>query len=140
MSISAMLSAQTQKQLYISNDDHTDYMWTGNEEQYREAFIKMLDYYILQIDKTATLSLPYQSRFNCDGTYWLWEYERNKTPEEFRKLIAMIKSGHISVPYNALVSCYGAASAEGIGPSSCNGKSNLATGPCLIMGGFWCEV
>jgi alpha-mannosidase len=114
-----MLSAQTfkhekPKQLYISNDDHTDYMWTGNEEQYKEAFIHMLDYYTARSDKTATLPSPYQSRFNCDGTYWLWEYEKHKTPADFEKLIAKIKSGHISVPYNALVSCYGASLAEAI--------------------------
>jgi alpha-mannosidase len=114
ISMSAMLSAQPQKQLYISNDDHTDYMWTANEKQYKEAFIKMLDYYLVQIDKTATLPSPYQSRFNCDGSYWLWEYEKYKTAGEFQKLISKIKSGHLSVPYNTLVSCYGAAPAEGI--------------------------
>jgi alpha-mannosidase len=103
-----------QKQLYISNDDHTDYMWTGNEAQYREAFIKMLDYYIAQSDSTSNLPSPYQGRFNADGTFWLWEYERNKSPEAFQKLINKIKSGHISVPYNALVSCYGGNNVEGV--------------------------
>ncbi len=107
------ISAQEKNQLYISNDDHTDYMWTGNEKQYQEAFIKMLDYYITQSDKTASLPLPYQNRFNCDGTFWLWEYEKHKTNEEFLKLIRKIKSGHISVPYNALVSTYGASTTEG---------------------------
>jgi alpha-mannosidase len=111
--IPAILAGQDQKKLYISNDDHTDYMWTGNESQYREAFIKMLDFYIDQSDKTAALPSPYQSRFNCDGTFWLWEYEKHKTQEEFQKLIAKVKSGHISFPYNALVSCYGAQTTEG---------------------------
>lgn len=111
--IPARLAGQDKKQLYISNDDHTDYMWTGNESQYREAFIKMLDFYIDQSDKTAALPSPYQSRFNCDGTFWLWEYEKHKTPEEFQKLIEKVKSGHISFPYNALVSCYGANTTEG---------------------------
>ncbi len=108
------LCAQEKKQLYISNDDHTDYMWTGNESQYRAAFIKMLDYYVDQSDKTSTLASPYQGRFNCDGTFWLWEYEKNKTQSEFLKVIDKIKSGHISVPYNALVSCYGGNNTEGI--------------------------
>ncbi len=111
--IPARLAGQDKKQLYISNDDHTDYMWTGNESQYREAFIKMLDFYIDQSDKTAALPSPYQSRFNCDGTFWLWEYEKHKTPEEFQTLIEKVKSGHISFPYNALVSCYGANTTEG---------------------------
>ncbi|WP_194777662.1 glycosyl hydrolase-related protein [Pararhodonellum marinum] len=104
----------TPKQVYISNDDHTDYMWTGNEAQYREAFMKMLDYYIAQSDSTLSLPSPYQGRFNADGTFWLWEYEKNKSPEAFQKLIDKIKSGHISVPYNALVSCYGANNVEGV--------------------------
>src|SRR5690349_16380806 len=107
--LSAQALKQEPKQLYIANDDHTDYMWTGNEQAYQEAFIHMLDYYLAQSDKTANLPSPYQSRFNCDGTYWLWVYEKHKTPAEFEKLIAKIKSGHISVPYNALVSCYGAS-------------------------------
>ena len=114
ITITTVLSAQVPKQLYIANDDHTDYMWAGNENQYREAFIKMLDYYIAQSDSTASLPSPYQSRFNCDGSFWLWEYEKNKTSGEFLKLISKIKSGHISVPYNAVASCYGAAPAEGI--------------------------
>jgi alpha-mannosidase len=107
------LHAQTPLQLYISNDDHTDYMWAGNENQYTEGFIKMLDYYIAQSDKTSSLPSQYQSRFNCDGTYWLWEYKKHKTPEQFHRLIDKIRSGHISVPYNALVSCYGAGTTEG---------------------------
>ncbi|GAB2801911.1 hypothetical protein GCM10027275_55160 [Rhabdobacter roseus] len=102
------------KQLYISNDDHTDYMWTGNEAQYRDAFIRMLDYYIAQSDSTSSLPSPYQGRFNADGTFWLWEYGANKSPEEFQKLISKIKSGHISVPYNALVSCYGGTNVEAV--------------------------
>lgn len=113
LSFSVMLSAQTPKQLYISNDDHTDYLWAGNESQYKEAFIKMLDYYIEQSDKTAALPSPYQSRFNCDGSYWLWQYEKYKSQADFLKLISKIKSGHISFPYNTLVSTYGANNVEG---------------------------
>jgi len=114
MTISVVVLGQTRKQLYISNDDHTDYMWSGNESQYQEAFIKMLDYYITQSDKTLSLPSPYQSRFNCDGSYWVWEYEKHKSPAHFQKLIAKIKSGHISMPYNTLVSTYGANTVEGI--------------------------
>lgn len=36
-------NAQTSKRIYLANDDHTDYMWTGNEVQYDSAFVKMLD-------------------------------------------------------------------------------------------------
>ena len=110
----SMLPTQAQKLLYIANDDHTDYMWAGDESQYSDAFIKMLDYYIDQSDRTDTLPSAFQNRFNCDGNYWLWEYEKRKTKQEFQRLIGKIRSGHISVPYNALVSCYGAIPTEGI--------------------------
>ena len=35
-----------QKKLYISNEEHTDYMWTADAQTYRNVFIKQLDYYI----------------------------------------------------------------------------------------------
>ncbi len=44
-----------QKHLYLANDDHTDYMWTANEEKYDSAFVHMLDYYLDQIDSTESL-------------------------------------------------------------------------------------
>ncbi len=112
--ITTLLHAQPQKELYIANDDHTDYMWSGDENQYRDAFIKMLDYYLEQSDQTAALPSPFQSRFNCDGSYWLWVYEKHKSSQEFQRLIDKIRSGNISMPYNTLVSCYGAVPAEGI--------------------------
>ena len=45
-----------QKRIYIAPDDHTDYMWSGNEEEYRQAFVEMIDYYLDLADKTAEQS------------------------------------------------------------------------------------
>lgn len=42
--------AQPVKRLYIANDDHTDYMWSGTEAQYDSAFLHMLDYQLGQIE------------------------------------------------------------------------------------------
>ena len=39
-------TAQEPKRIYIAPDDHTDYMWTADEETYRQAFIEMIDYYL----------------------------------------------------------------------------------------------
>ena len=39
------LSAQ-QKKIYLAPDDHTDYMWSSNEDGYKQAFLETLDYYI----------------------------------------------------------------------------------------------
>ena len=42
----------------------------------------------------------------------MWTYERQKPAADFQRLIDRIKSGHISVPLNALCICQGAAPAE----------------------------
>ncbi len=113
VALAVSLQAQ-QKRIYIANDDHTDYMWTGNEEEYRQAFIEMLDHYLDLADKTKKEPSEFQSRWHCDGTIWLWNYERNKTAPEFARLIENIRDGHISVPLNALVSTYGGTPMEAI--------------------------
>ena len=102
------------KRLYIANDDHTDYMWTADAETYAGVFVDMLDYYLALADATEKNPAPYQSRFNCDGSYWLWTYEKRKSAAEFQRLIARIKDGHISAPMTALVSCYGGMPAEAV--------------------------
>jgi alpha-mannosidase len=112
-----VLSLQAQqKRIYIANDDHTDYLWSADENTYRHSFINMLDFYIRKADSTIAIGLPsdFQSRFNCDGSFWLWTYEQHKTPAEVNALINKIKSGHISVPFNAMVSCYGGMPAEAV--------------------------
>ena len=105
-----------QKRIYIANDDHIDYLWSADENTYRHAFVNMLDFYIRKADSTIRIGLQpdLQSRFNCDGSFWLWTYEQNKTPAEVNALINKIKSGHISVPYNAVASCYGGMPAEAV--------------------------
>jgi alpha-mannosidase len=103
-----------QKRIYIANDDHIDYLWSADEETYKRAFINMLDFYIRKADSTIAIGLPshLQSRFNCDGSLWLWTYEQNKSVGEVNALVAKIQSGHISVPFNAVNSCYGGMPAE----------------------------
>lgn len=102
------------KRLYIANDDHTDYMWTANEAAYDTAFVQMLDYYLRQIDSTKNSPPDFQARFNCDGSYWLRAYQKYRSPAQFNRLIAAIKSGHISSPLNTLVSTYGAQPTEAV--------------------------
>ncbi|MFM7202177.1 MAG: glycoside hydrolase [Myxococcota bacterium] len=102
------------KRVYIALDDHTDYMWTADEATYQTTFLTTLDYYLNQADATSAEASAYQSRFNTDGTFWLWTYEKNKSTTEFERLISRVKSGHISVPMNALVSTYGGQPTEAI--------------------------
>ena len=87
-----------QKKIYLAPDDHTDYMWSGDEETYRDAFLKTLDYYIKLNDSTASDPYQFQSKWNCDGSLWVYEYQKNRTPEQFAKLIDQMRSGKITVP------------------------------------------
>ena len=89
-------------------------MWTANEAQYDSAFVKMLDYYLDQIDSTRANPPDFQARFNCDGSYWLRAYQKFRTPAQFNRLIRGIRNGHISSPLNFLVSTYGAQPTEAI--------------------------
>ncbi len=103
-----------ERRIYIAPDDHTDYMWTGDEETYRRSFVRMLDYYLDQADKTAREPSAFQGRWHADGSFWLRTYEQEKTPAEFARLIARVKDGHISFPMNALVSTYGGTPTEAV--------------------------
>ena len=107
MLIMLQTNAQPVKRLYLANDDHTDFMWTANEAAYDSAYVKMLDYYLDQIDSTQSNPSDFQARFNCDGSYWMQAYQRHRSPAQFERLISRIRSGHISVPLHALINCYG---------------------------------
>lgn len=109
--VSAM-QAQPVKRIYLANDDHTDFMWTANEADYNKAFVNMLDYYLDQIDATESNPEDFQARFNCDGSYWMQAYEKQRTPKQFERLIAAVKSGHISMPLHPLINCYGGMPTE----------------------------
>ncbi|NUN96098.1 MAG: glycoside hydrolase [Candidatus Omnitrophica bacterium] len=107
-------SGEGPKRIYVAPDDHTDYYWTATGDAYRQAFLDTLDYYLDKADETIGNPADFQSRWNCDGCLWMWEYEKNKPPADFQRLINRVKSGHISVPLTALVSCYGGAPVEGV--------------------------
>jgi alpha-mannosidase len=105
-----------QKRIYIASDDHTDYMWTANEADYKEAFLNMLDWWIHYNDSTAIANPNpyYQSKWNCDGSFWVSFYEKNRSAADFSRLIAQIKNGQITVPYSPLIVNYGAVPAEAV--------------------------
>ena len=100
--------------IYLANDDHTDYLWTANGATYRRVFPEMIDYYLALSDATTTNASPYQSRFNCDGSFWLWTYEHERSPAEFARVMGRIRDGHLSAPLTTLVSCYGGQPAEAV--------------------------
>jgi alpha-mannosidase len=106
------LVAAQSRRVYLGADDHTDYLWSGDEETYRQAMVGMLDYYLDLADATEQSPAEHQSRWNCDGSFWVWEYERSKPAAAVERLVRRIRDGHISVPLNALVSTYGGTPAE----------------------------
>ncbi|WP_338869139.1 glycosyl hydrolase-related protein [Spirosoma sp. SC4-14] len=108
------LSAQPIKRLYLANDDHTDYMWTGNEAQYDTVFVRMIDYYLNQIDSTQNNPDDFQARFNLDGSYWIKTYQKFRSPAQVERLISRIRTGHISSPLTGLVSTYGGQPTEAV--------------------------
>lgn len=103
-----------QKRIYLAPDDHTDYMWTADEEEYQNVFLTTIDYYLNQMDVTAESPPPYQARWNADGSLWLWVYQKNRSATQFQRLINRIKDGHFSVPLNVLVLSSGGTPAEAI--------------------------
>jgi alpha-mannosidase len=107
-------AAAQQKRIYIAPDDHTDYMWSANEATYKSAFLNMTDYYLDRMDATAGSPSPYQARWNPDGSFWMWTYEKNRTAAQFDRFINRIRDGHMSVPLNALVLVNGGTPAEAV--------------------------
>jgi alpha-mannosidase len=103
-----------QKRIYIAPDDHTDYMWTADEATYQQSFLTMIDYYLNQMDATAGNPSAQQARWNCDGNFWMWTYERNRTPAQFDRFMNRVRDHHMSVPLTALVGVYGGTPAEAV--------------------------
>ncbi len=89
-------------------------LWTADEATYERVFQEMIDYYLDLADATDANPAAYQSRFNCDGSYWLWIYEKHRTPAEFQRVIDRLRSGHLSAPMTTLVSCYGGQPTEAV--------------------------
>ena len=107
-------SAAQQKRFYLGLDDHTDYYWLADETTYRQAFLTMIDYYLDKMDATAGNPSDTQMRWNCDGSLWMWEYERNRTPAQFERFLSRIRDGHMSVALNPLVLVQGGSPAEAV--------------------------
>ena len=88
------------KRFYIANDDHTDYLWSANEAVYKNVMLTTLDKYLLQIDSTISAGLPlrHQAKYNCDGSFWFWVYEKNRTVVQMNNLVSKVKSGRCDPP------------------------------------------
>ncbi len=107
------LHAQEEK-VYLAPDDHTDYVWTADEDDYRKAILDMTDYYLDLADKTANEPTDFQSRWNLDGSLWMWIWEKNRDQQQVDRLVARLRDGHFSMPLNFAVSTYGGMPTEAV--------------------------
>lgn len=103
-----------QERIYIAPDDHTDYVWTADEEAYREAILQMTGYYLDLADKTAGEPSNFQSRWNLDGSLWMWLWEKNRDQQQVDRLIGRLRDGHFSMPLTFAVSTYGGTPTEAV--------------------------
>ena len=105
-------NVRAQSRLYLANDDHTDYMWTASDTAYTTAFLNMIDAWIANNIATNGSPADYQTKFDCDGSYWAWVYQQNRTPEQFQTFMNQVKSERIIIPMNPLIITYGCLPAE----------------------------
>ena len=114
--ILALLSvpALSQKRIYIAPDDHTDYMWSGNEAAYAKVLGDMSDLYLNEMDATATQPADYQMKWNADGSFWMWNYQQNRTAAQFSRYMSRVVDGHMTIPLNTMVSVYGGQPTEAV--------------------------
>ncbi len=107
-------SAVERQRYYLAMDDHTDYMWSGDDVQYRAAFGRMLDFYMAQAENTASNPWDLRGRFTVDGTFWLSEYKASHTPAQYQRLISHVRDSSITVPLNECIQNWGAMPAEAV--------------------------
>ncbi|MBS0661170.1 MAG: glycoside hydrolase [Verrucomicrobia bacterium] len=108
--------ASAQVRTYLAPDDHTDYLWSATEAEYRLYFQQMLDFFAQAATTDLANGVPsaLQSRFTLDGSFWLYDYERNPAGTQFPLIRDRVLSGHLTVPLNALILTYGGMPAEAV--------------------------
>jgi alpha-mannosidase len=105
-------SPATAHEAYLVNSNHTDYNWNATAEEYDQAMLAELDYYLQQISDTAGDPHEEQARYKPDNWWWLYLYEHNRSPSQFETLLDAVRSGHITIPLNPFVTLYGALPTE----------------------------
>jgi alpha-mannosidase len=102
------------KKLYMGNDTHTDLMYNGDEDKWYENNSRMADFYLRLGEETKTEAPELRSKWNYDVAWTLYMLEKKTTPEYFVRIIAQIKNGQASVPYNFTLPVYGCSNAESV--------------------------
>ena len=99
--------------VYISNENHTDYGWNATTATYDSAMLAELDYYRGQFDATDGDDARVQARYVADCWYSLYLYQQSRSSAQFDDAISRMLDGHLTVVLTPLVQLYGAMSTEG---------------------------
>src|SRR4030095_7395622 len=75
------------RRLYIANDDHTGYYWSGDADDFRGAFVRILASHMAPGGATEDGPADSRGRFNADGSLWVREYERARPREAFPRTV-----------------------------------------------------
>ncbi|MDX2166289.1 MAG: dockerin type I domain-containing protein [Deltaproteobacteria bacterium] len=110
LAIASAVSAQPHT-LYLANDDHTDYGWNASTATYDQAMLGEIDLALARLAASRDPSAE-RPRFNADCWYYVWLYERERSPQQFAALIDAIAAGDVTVPLNPFVTLYGALPTE----------------------------
>lgn len=100
------------KHLYLGNDTHTDLMWNGDEDEWYRYNLDMAKFYLRLGESTMNNPPESRSKWNYDVSWTLYMVEQRASKELFDRLIAQIKNGQASVPYNFVSAVYGASTLE----------------------------
>ncbi len=84
----------------------------GRDTAYNTVFLNMIDAWMANNNATNGSQADYRTKFDCDGSYWAWVYQQNRTPAQFRAFINQVKNERIVIPMNPLVITSGCVPAE----------------------------
>ena len=106
--------SQDKKRLYLGNDTHTDWMYNGDYDKWKQYIFDMTDFYLGLGEGTIKEKPEAQSKWNYDSSIWLWMLEKHKSPEYFNRVLAQLKNNQASVPYNFILPAFGATPTEAV--------------------------
>jgi alpha-mannosidase len=112
--ISFQTFSQEKKRLYLGNDTHTDWMYNGDYDKWKQYIFDMTDFYLGLGESTIKEKPEARSKWNYDSSIWLYMLEKYKSPEYFNRVLAQLKNNQASVPYNFILPTYGATPAEAV--------------------------
>lgn len=108
-------AAAQPRRIYVANDTHNSLMWNANIPDTQAAYLAMTDYYLDQMDATATADPRWRSKFFMDSAYWLYTIDRATDPAAATRRARVeqrLRDGSFTVAANTVIPTFGGMSAE----------------------------